>query len=131
MKSPRGMPLETRRMFLITTGVTLAVGQQLGSLGSVTVPLALLGLAACGVAWARVVFAFGAVSFIALAMWGWGSFVVQGGSLTAEDQRLLAVLTMSAVTLLTMTSPAVKLWVRAQPSSPAPSERRISQSAPG
>jgi hypothetical protein len=125
------MPLETRRMFLITAAVTIAIGQQLGSLGSVTVPLALVGLAACGVAWARVVFAFGAAFSTILAVWGWGSFAVQGGSLTADDERLLAVLTMLAVTLLTMTSPAVKQWVRAQPSSPAPSERRISQSAPG
>jgi len=126
------MPLETRRMFLITAGIILATWQLGGGLGrTVATELILLALAACGVAWARVVFAFGAAFSTILAVWGWGYFAVQGGAVTRDEQLVLAALTMSAVTLLTMTSPAVKQWVRAQPSSPAASERRISQSAPG
>ncbi|MBW9205059.1 hypothetical protein KV102_01725 [Mumia sp. zg.B53] len=127
MKSPRAMPVETRRMFVIAAGGTLAAGQ-LASMGRAEVPLALLALAACGVRWARTVFAFGAAFWALFALWGWTYYVVHGGSaLTAEEHRVLAAMTMCALAFLAVTAPAVKDWVRAQPSPPAVLPRTISQ----
>lgn len=124
------MPLDTRRLFLIAAGATLAVGQQAGQLEAVVLPLILLGLAAVGVRWARVFLAFVAAFAAMLAGYGWSYFVLHGGSVSGEDRTTLAALTMWVVVLLSVTAPSVKRWVSAQPPADA-SPRTISQSAPG
>lgn len=124
------MPLETRRLFVIAAGATLAVGQQAGQLEAAVLPLILLALAACGVRWARAVLAFLAAFAAMLAGYGWSYFVLHGGSVSGEDGSLLAGLTMWVVVLLSVTAPSVKRWVSAQPPADA-SPRTISQSAPG
>ncbi|MFD1827885.1 hypothetical protein [Mumia zhuanghuii] len=125
MKSPWGMPAQTQRMFALSAAAVLAVAA-LEREAAVAWPVLLLALAACGVRWARVVFAFGAAFWAVLAVWGWGYVVVHGGSIAADEARMLAAVTMYAVALLGVTSPVVKQWVGAQPSL-----RTISQSAPG
>ncbi len=124
------MPLDTRRLFLIAAGATLAVGQQAGQMEGAVLPLILLALAVLGVRWARVVVAFVAAFFAVLAGYGWASYVLDGGAGSSDDSSILAGLTMWVVVLLCVTSPAVKQWVSPQPPVD-PSPRTISQSAPG
>lgn len=123
------MPAETVRLFVLATCSTLAVGLLQEEHKACAPFLLLLALAALGVRWARVMFAISAGFWTLMAGIGWVYLLYHGGDVSAADARGLAWMTMCAVALVCITSPAVKSWASAQ-TSPAES-CSISQSAPG